>query len=1124
MTKPSQYRVNLVQDTPALKDEFGAHQRLADAIAELIDISDGGISIGLEGGWGSGKSTIINLLKDKYSKNANHTVVLFDAWAHQGDPLRRTFLETLINHLETLKWIDTKKWEEIRAELTQRRKVSVTKNIPQLGFLGGLLALSVLLIPVGLAFLNTSLKSTSGILSTDWMTWIGLGLTLIPVLILAGAFLDRGGLIWILKKIFRRPITGKSPFDNFGALIAQKHVTDTTSETIENPNPTSVEFETTFSNLMTDAITGQRRILIALDNLDRVTSSDALSILAALQTFLKPSEHHRPNWFKSLYIIIPFDPNGLRKLWKSQGEDDESKVATASLDKMFQLRFEVPPLLISDWRGYLLHLFREAFPDHDEAEFHASYRIYQIDNARKNTMPNPRDLKVFVNQIGTITRQWKTAFPLPQVAYYVILRRKLKNIPDELLKKEIPEPAYVNLLGENATDNLAAMAFNVPARQARQLLLRTPVELAFGSGDVTAAKDLSNYPGFWEVFQDVPFSDWTEKESLKVANVARCLEEGDLLKLAEPSVSKMVVASLKRAALQVKEWTPLTPESAAGMLSMVRIAPDTVLAETFINRLPPVGLDLQPSTTTSTWVQGLVQLLTGLKTVSMEVAYSQGIKMTVNAENAIELCAQIYDEDRNAQFWDKLQLVVPPEQVVAKVDSVAYTESFSERYVNAMRVMRRTGLQIAWHEAVAKITAGLKSDTVLSPAVIKNSLETLWELHDLSAPIETELGNLATQGYLLSRLHFVRTDPISAAWCIALFLIKIPSAANPPATGNSQDGYNFLTTEVFARPKDFAEITHNCVDLIAQFGKVGLLSDMLDVAPSARTWLEEGLKYASEQNYALSLFTPSMFISRWKLLNSVFQEAEYEHLVERLITQTDLLQHIAKQEFKREDAELYSQLVQRSTSNDQAFRDWCLDGLKSLDTPQWLEAFRAEVGPAELAIDLIDLGDTVSFGSSYEDALEEHGKLLIAGSAKPDYLKQHWLKLLDPLSDRARQVLRTQLVIATGRADGKISPEFFEFYGNEIADEQTLKDANNVILTLFQPLVLQRNERGLMWVDQVLNTFPNLLDAYKKHEVESFRDRIQAAIDAEGNDQNIAIENLAKRLGIQRTPPQNDGS
>lgn len=105
------YSVNLLVDTPAIKDEFGTHERIAEAIASAIKSEDGGITIGLEGGWGSGKSTVINLVKKKISinENKNATIVLFDAWAHQGDPLRRTFLETVISHLQNEKWVDTEK-------------------------------------------------------------------------------------------------------------------------------------------------------------------------------------------------------------------------------------------------------------------------------------------------------------------------------------------------------------------------------------------------------------------------------------------------------------------------------------------------------------------------------------------------------------------------------------------------------------------------------------------------------------------------------------------------------------------------------------------------------------------------------------------------------------------------------------------------------------------------------------------------------------------------------------------------------------------------------------------------------------------------------------------------------
>lgn len=89
---------NLISDEPANEDAFGgAYQRAASAIAELVRTeSSGAKTIGLEGSWGTGKSTIVRLVDAELSNDPNCALWVFDAWAHQGDPLRRTFLEDLI--------------------------------------------------------------------------------------------------------------------------------------------------------------------------------------------------------------------------------------------------------------------------------------------------------------------------------------------------------------------------------------------------------------------------------------------------------------------------------------------------------------------------------------------------------------------------------------------------------------------------------------------------------------------------------------------------------------------------------------------------------------------------------------------------------------------------------------------------------------------------------------------------------------------------------------------------------------------------------------------------------------------------------------------------------------------
>lgn len=105
--------VRLRNPNPSDRDALGgSHGRIASAIASLIDSCPGGKSVAIMGGWGSGKSTIVSLLR-KALHEANRKapvttrVFLFDAWSHQGDPIRRAFLESFFEFLasETEDWL-----------------------------------------------------------------------------------------------------------------------------------------------------------------------------------------------------------------------------------------------------------------------------------------------------------------------------------------------------------------------------------------------------------------------------------------------------------------------------------------------------------------------------------------------------------------------------------------------------------------------------------------------------------------------------------------------------------------------------------------------------------------------------------------------------------------------------------------------------------------------------------------------------------------------------------------------------------------------------------------------------------------------------------------------------------
>lgn len=168
-------RFNLLTDRPATADAFGResgpgpHQRVADAIGEILESRTaienrrGTTTLALEGGWGSGKSTVIQLVRTRFEARPNHLTVEFDAWAHEGDPLRRTFLETFVARLNEKKWISDETATRVADRISRRMKTTTTETNSRPTRLGFFSSLSILFIPLGTALIHRQFRKEQAI-------------------------------------------------------------------------------------------------------------------------------------------------------------------------------------------------------------------------------------------------------------------------------------------------------------------------------------------------------------------------------------------------------------------------------------------------------------------------------------------------------------------------------------------------------------------------------------------------------------------------------------------------------------------------------------------------------------------------------------------------------------------------------------------------------------------------------------------------------------------------------------------------------------------------------------------------------------------------------------------------
>ena len=140
----------IVSTAPCNDDWFEgqSHRRIANKIADVIlDDNQYGI-IGIDGGWGSGKSNLVGLTEDAVNKRITeeyesksknekrkYVFVTFDAWAHHTDYLRRSLLEEFIKSLIDQNVLDESWFENIDKLLAKVREID-TKKIVKLNEMG----------------------------------------------------------------------------------------------------------------------------------------------------------------------------------------------------------------------------------------------------------------------------------------------------------------------------------------------------------------------------------------------------------------------------------------------------------------------------------------------------------------------------------------------------------------------------------------------------------------------------------------------------------------------------------------------------------------------------------------------------------------------------------------------------------------------------------------------------------------------------------------------------------------------------------------------------------------------------------------------------------------------------
>lgn len=586
-------RMVLHRNLPSGHDQLGGgYAAVADVLADYIETETRGGSIGLEGEWGTGKSNILFFLKKELEQRCKKKVAFhtFNAWEHEGDDLRRSFLEELntnLNNGDTA--VANAIWED-REHVAEH----TTRSIRPLAIL---LAILIALIPVysaALGYLDPkyvdSVKQISllregleavGVAQVGTVVRWLFGLTLVPLvlILLCASYACIQGLFGIPwpKGAFEQ---GAPKWKRMGqALIHMFSIVDTsatgTTKTDISRSPASSfdTFRRHLRSILQSARAKKTKIVIAVDNIDRLAPASAQKFWASLAPFFEKAAveeaGHLPD---GLFLVMPYAKSQLELIY---GQSNDLRVvregpeggylkapelrefadrADGYIEKSFDIVLEVPKPIFGDWNKYLEERLCQSFPELVKA-IDDRERICHLYNYSGAWSTSPRQMNTFVNQLVLLRAQRNriddTPIHLTTLAAYIL--EKLGQLPvvgihrlDSVKEASIVDQDYPTLF--------AAIYYGVPRESAAQAVLQQPIRDALyssGNSERSTLVDLIEVPSFGKIFEQevAGLAPLQRAGADMIIHIAWHLEHG----LSE-AVADRVWGHLARSLVAAEKW------------------------------------------------------------------------------------------------------------------------------------------------------------------------------------------------------------------------------------------------------------------------------------------------------------------------------------------------------------------------------------------------------------------------------------------------------------------------------------------------------------------------------------------------------------------------------------------
>lgn len=1137
----------LIDDAPAEADAFGAHRRIAEAVAQLIREERGGQAAAIVGRWGSGKSTVIQLVRGFLASEPHARVWVFDAWAHEGDLLRRAFLESLSRYLdgsdrarndEDSTWLDRKRWQRRREELARRSKTSKQTSTPILSRFGRRLALSLFLPPIGLLLANHWL-ATERIEGIRLTVWGDLALTAAMVMTIAPIALFLATYFW--HRTRGAPDDAVRSVDEALAIFSHKGETRTTSTTLETPEPTSLEFADQFCALLQESLSeNERRLVLVIDNLDRVEPEIALSLWSTLQTFFQIPATHKSDWMARVWVVLAFDRGSMARVW-ADGDDPDLRAASF-LDKSFQIQFDVPPPLLSDWGNYFREVLAYVLPGHNAQEIYDVYRLVAAYRDQVDSPPTPRELKLIANQIGALHRQWancedkSTAIPIAHMAYYALrartdllsgkdgnaqkLARAVRPISDLIRSRLIPTDLDVNALGAELRDNLGALAFGVEPSRARQILIEGDVERALAAGDAAdLSKTLADGAGSIETAGHVlerMLPVWATNDSANVFRAVTALDNAGLLREDTVPGARMLARLIGTA--RSLPTVQLGTGVDSGILALaVRANERTVVSDLF--RLyaasAPLtgvaaearGLHAASSQAVEDWVVDGVRLAAALRGLAGSADAAFELAVPGEVESFVDALARLRDTLQQSTFAVRVLPEAGPQAATEYLKARVGEHTLDTDLEFAIAYMHELRMGIDWSAFIGALKTELAETRGLPEDMVESSVRVLRFLQSHLPEPDSAIAVVEPRVWAI---RFAELEPESdaAAYVASALLDTNPSVTYEGAPGLAQKG-SIQLRQLLREPPE-RETLDSYATAIAGLGDPdATLWRIYEADPETGPWIERVLSIFAESG-DVRFFQPSRVARYYDLYASEISSASLFSLVE-----ADHVSNAARESaFELDDADLYTALIGRVSEPEELAR-WVVEGLRRQDDDVWLEEILSDGEASRLANACAAVGIESGLGEPVRLAIRNRLAQLLDGESATEGEPSRVIGVFAKMAPTYKEEVTRIVYQLISENASSASTDFFAVVG----DLPGLIDAfskDKGVRKVIQAAAEARHVPTLKWLSSVVARVKAPLKVLPPKE----RELLVGVLDYEANtdaadEAHILLGEIGRAYGVQ---------